>query len=150
MREIKFRGFHEHKDGKTVITINGEKKRGTWVYGVPIKTKIGIFIIDEENPHYCSQYFYMEIQMPKLVIPETVGQFPSLKDKNGKEIYEGDVMQGARSGDKYKVIFSEGCYQVSNLTNPSANLSLISNGCFEIIGDMFENPELLEGNNERN
>ena len=144
MREIKFRGFCEHENGKIVISVNGEKHKGTWVYGVPIKTKIGIFIIDEENPHYCSQYQYMEIQMPKLVIPETVGQFTGLHDKNGKEIFEGDILLGINSGDKYKVIFKDGCFLVSNTTHPVANLSVIrdSGRCFKIIGNIHDKEEI--------
>ena len=70
MREIKFRGKSINK--------------GEWLFGDLVHDNIGgsyIFPIEAEN-------LYKE----NAVIPETVGQYTGLTDKNGKEIYEGDIM----------------------------------------------------------
>lgn len=128
MREIKFRG--QQKDTKI------------WVYGSLIQCA-GIWYIYNENESF---------RMPEdpdfensfiEIIPETIGQFTGLYDKHGKEIYEGDVVK-----DNYGEIGSV------EWDNEKAwfYISTQNGGCFfdqdtrayEIIGNIHENPELLE------
>ena len=75
-----------------------------------------------------------------------IEQYTGLKDKNGKEICEGDIVQcGAYKG---KVHYSVGvaCYCVGDYT-PIYQISRIENESFitlKVIGNIHENPELLK------
>jgi len=70
----------------------------------------------------------------------TIEQFTGLEDKNGVEIYEDDVVRFS-CGDKMKVIFNNGAFEVSGSYNMLASHSW--EDC-EVIGNIHENPELLE------
>ena len=75
----------------------------------------------------------------------TVGQFTGLKDNNGREIYEGDVIKW---NDKYppKVILWFACqFDVGNDSCSMPLLALKDKCPIEIIGNIHDNPELLKG-----
>lgn len=71
-----------------------------------------------------------------------VMQYTGLKDKNGVEIYEGDIIK--HFGDFGVVKFQKGCF-VSNWKTKSTLLKdfIMGNRC-EVIGNIYENPELLK------
>ncbi len=126
---------------------------GEWAFGIPIKTHIGTYMITEENPHICSEYGYMEIDEFVKVEPGSVGQFVGLKDKNGKEIYEGDIILYGNT-IKNVVVFRHGAF--GYLVYGGEFISYAGNTNFtfnpldrskehEVIGNIFDNPDLLNG-----
>ena len=126
MRNIKFRGLRT--DGKG------------WVYG-------GYFqhTPDEDGVRY---YIFDFNEGAVEVIPESVGQFTGLHDKNGKEIYEGDLIDFGNS-NPIEFKFDNGCFNVFNeplgWDFDSEEIPIKTNLKYcEIIGNVFENPDLVK------
>lgn len=63
-----------------------------------------------------------------------VMQYTGLKDKNGVDIYEGDILEREFDGFRFEVKFRHGMFCACQNTNDK----------FEVIGNIYENPELLE------
>ena len=89
-----------------------------------------------------------------LVDSSTVGQYTGLKDKNGKRIFEGDIL--LLDDIKGIVNYGTGCFCVKlsapdylYRNNPAIDIVLNEYPGVEIIGNIHDNPELLEGNKER-
>lgn len=125
MREILFRG----KD-KTI---------GEWVTG-------NLY----QNQDQC---FIMANNRNNEVIPETVGQFTGLTDKNGKKIFEGDISKGKTvNGKQINYVFwfdeTERAFMYGSSYKGGYRLSLsayqLSTNEFEVIGNIYDNPELIE------
>ena len=70
-------------------------------------------------------------------------QFTGLTDKNGKEIYEGDIVRTTGWPDGDPVYWVDGRFCVGQPSNLADFLGSIAEGC-EIIGNIYENPELLK------
>lgn len=85
----------------------------------------------------------------------TLGQFTGLHDKNGKEVYEGDLLKGASNEINFYEVFHDGfnfCLRYKLSTGELYTWGLISRtteiprfqNSIEVIGDIFGNPELLK------
>ena len=158
-REIKFRG----------IAIEGEDKgkfvHGSYVYD-DVREKHIICSFDTEVEGcelYDSYGTLVPVDIVTRVNKDTVGQYTGLEDKNGIEIYEGDVLKqvkkSAREGcesssydkNNFEVVFKYGSFWLQRPYGDSVYIRNFPNTdefvgfeCFEVIGNIYENPELLE------
>ena len=128
MREILFRG-------KRIDS-------GEWVYGTMYKiaTDLNPFILTG-GKRGCSYQ----------VDEETVGQYTGLKDKNGKMIWEGDVIKWdytCNEGKSHQVRYDVGsaCFVASREHNGNIIDTVFYNDGqhAEVIGNIHDNPDLLE------
>lgn len=73
-------------------------------------------------------------------------EYTGLKDKNNKEIYEGDILFESFGKRYYKVVFENGGFRAEfngDFEEYSLDLiDVVAQGC-EIVGNIYENPELL-------
>ena len=83
------------------------------------------------------------------VIPETVGQYTGLTDKNGKRIFEGDIVSLVKhDGLIYKVVYVPCRYELVNSKGVNCFvLDIYKSENIEVIGNIYDNPELLGGEN---
>lgn len=126
-----------------------ENSKGQWQYGYLIEDRGRSFIINEVIEAN-EQYITIGSWCP--VNPETVGRFTGLFDKNCKEIFEKDILFGHAGEDFWEIVefdIEEGKWIRRDIWYNS-KLDLSENNEFmEIIGNIFENPELLEANHDR-
>lgn len=131
MRKILFRGKR---------TINGDWVYGDFVHGNERKSlRDSIFVYDSETQSF-NDY---EIN------PSTLGQYTGLTDKNGKRIFEGDIVKTDKFSEPNKQYIIKYDLQFGAFIGQDRyNVYFVTfdgdSGEFEVIGNVTDNPELLE------
>ena len=120
------------------------KDNGEWVEGDAIHEPIGMSIRHEKNG--------MSVRVP--VDPDTLCQYTGLTDKNGKGIWENDIVRD-KTGDIFRIYWSEQLLNYSAKCVKSTFSVFISQKWdlgtllksqidVEVCGNIFDNPDLLE------
>lgn len=138
MREILFRGQTRRYGEK--VRMNGEKIKSNWVYG-------GIFPQNGDG-----DFAIIYQQKPTVekypVYADTVGQYTGLTDKNGTKIFEGDIV---KYGDTVHNVVFEQRNGTAYFGLVYSTLETLSFGYYqdlkqiEVIGNIYDNPELMKG-----
>ena len=138
IREILFRGKRETD--------------GEWIFGSLVKKINSAYIICEKIVGCVVDYTEYEVD------PETVCQYTGLTDKNGRKIFEGDILKRVllptkRIENNFRIAFVpvKSCFSAIDLDG--SNVTFISdyinrNFEIEIVGNIFDNPELIGGDVE--
>ena len=119
---------------------------GEWVYGF-------LWV----NRTATRETFYITDAMGEMfqIQPETVGQYTGLDDKNGVKIFKGDIVNGTGwIGDSItgRVIFENGAFYILAYYGELRTLHLLGGLYYdatEVIGNIHDNPELMEVQNEK-
>ena len=103
-------------------------------------------IWDIKSKRWAKMFNIDLLDIPKFDIAE-INQYTGLKDKNNKEIYEGDILSDGNDEKPYKVIFKNGSFRAEfegDFEEYSFDLSdVVLQGC-EVVGNIYENPELIK------
>lgn len=127
MREILFRG-KQISDGE-------------WVEGY-----LGIEVNNSPVIQWCEfdENYGVDCVEESAVIPETVGQYTGLTDKNGTRIFEGDICW-FYGGDYYSGLWEQNAIvAITDMTDDEQTHYLNNAEYCEVIGNIYDNPELVK------
>ena len=132
--------------GMREILFRGKRSDGEWAFGNLLKVT---FDRTTYNLIFADNFLFVFGQATAMehaaVIPETVGQFIGLTDKNGRKIFDGDILRERRS--LFLVVYDQAWARFKlqsigrGIQYPEWNRGVQ----MEIVGNIHDNPELLEG-----
>ena len=133
MREILFRGKPRHSE--------------KWIEGMLTAKGKSIAVIGQFTDNYTSVQCHTNI----AVKAETVGQYTGLTDKNGNKIFENDIIRGEY--ETYIIGFEYGAFGTVDIGHTDVfpfcdDAYGINTKEFEVIGNIHDNPELLEAKDD--
>lgn len=111
------------------ILFRGKKKNGAWIYGDLIQSEGNLYIFPEKAVH--SPDFYK-------ITNQTLGQFTGVSDKNGVNVFEGDIVMTS-FGQSFEIKQSRWGWSIGGDT-----VSFKSGFDFEVIGNIHDKLELLK------
>lgn len=126
MREIVFRGKHTHIEEKN------EHLDGTWIYG---------YLCDD---NYINS---LELGGEFMVDKNTVCQYTGIKDRNGKMIFEGDILRNTSKSKDYVVGFYGGSFCLINKKMKCKCFLCVNEKItkkYKVVGNIFDNPGLFQ------
>lgn len=134
MRTIKFRGKNS----------NGEWKYGSLIAGIN-DNGTEVAFIAPRLPIVAEAYDFWGATMYR-VDPATVGQFTGLTDADGKDIYEGDLLLSDENAEVFEVVYDAPrfCFKDNDFGFRFLNHPEF----FHVLGNVFENPDLIEKGGE--
>jgi len=134
MKEIKFRAWDMHDDENWGMVYPEKNNHNVWMIAFcGDGTPFFILVADER------------FKYPRPIAREIIAmQYTGLKDKNGKEIYEGDIIRHAKNISFRVYWHRDGSWNLEEIGIKSTDLLWKYAEVSEIIGDIYENPELLK------
>lgn len=132
------------------ILLRGQRKDNReWVFGCLLQDKDLNKCWIEFFDYYSSETGLERDCIQCEVLPETIGQYTGLIDKNGKKIFEGDIIENhdfnAEDGEYGVVEYSDGAFEINgNGISSTFHENYWGQEC-KVVGNIYDDPELLGG-----
>jgi hypothetical protein len=152
MREIKFRGKRIDSDGKHMSDCavhnmpaypNGQCDCGVWAYGYPLcKNYLRTF----EN--HKAQGRSWQTEKDYQIDESTLGEYVGVPDRANNKIYEGDVTKHHSHNTIGVWTFDDGSFVMVEADGTKHYYCHLDTPYLELLGNIHDNPELLEASHE--
>lgn len=132
---------------KRAIIFRGRTEQGKWVFGDLEYRRISHVALIHSYENDGRAMYRGQTQVQNA----TIGQFTGLSDKNGKDIYEGDIVcMNTITGGVYYIAFEDSHIGAFSLCNENGFVGIFGRSAdfepfyCEVIGNIHDNPELLK------